>query len=62
MKLALAVFLSASAFAILHSSFPAKRPIGPCEPYAETCRHCSDCSTCKHCSVKGGTCSVCLKR
>jgi hypothetical protein len=39
-----------------------KKPIGPCEPYAEVCRHCSDCSTCKHCAVKGGKCSVCFKK
>ena len=39
-----------------------RKPIGPCEPYAEVCRHCSDCSTCKHCAVKGGKCSVCFRR
>lgn len=39
-----------------------RKPIGPCEPYAEVCRHCSDCSTCKHCAVKGGKCSVCWKQ
>lgn len=39
-----------------------RRPVGPCEPYAEVCRHCTDCSTCKHCAVKGGKCSVCFKK
>lgn len=39
-----------------------KKPIGPCEPYAETCRHCTDCSQCKHCAGLGGKCSVCFKR
>jgi len=29
--------------------------VGPCEPYAEVCRHCSDCSTCKHCSKAAGS-------
>jgi hypothetical protein len=38
------------------------RPIGPCEPYAETCRHCTDCTQCRHCSQKGGKCSVCWKK
>lgn len=40
----------------------ATKPVGPCEPYAEKCRHCSDCSQCKHCAVKGGKCSVCFNR
>jgi hypothetical protein len=40
----------------------AKRFIGPCEPYAEVCRHCSDCSRCRHCSVIKGTCSVCAPK
>jgi hypothetical protein len=40
----------------------AKKPVGPCEPYAETCRHCTDCSQCKHCAKDGGKCSVCFKR
>ncbi|MBE7497112.1 MAG: hypothetical protein HS117_19395 [Verrucomicrobiaceae bacterium] len=39
-----------------------RKPVGPCEPYAEVCRHCTDCSTCKHCAVKGGKCSVCWKK
>lgn len=44
-------------------SAPAKKkPVGPCEPYAEVCRHCTDCSKCKHCAVIGGKCSVCFKK
>jgi len=27
----------------------ARKPPVPCEPYAEVCRHRSDCSQCKHC-------------
>lgn len=38
------------------------KPIGPCEPYAAVCRHCTDCSMCKHCSQLGGKCSVCFKK
>lgn len=38
------------------------RPVGPCEPYAETCRHCTDCTQCKHCSADGGKCSVCFTK
>lgn len=37
------------------------KPVGPCEPYAEVCRHCTDCSKCKHCT-NGGKCSVCWKK
>jgi|GEM_PF-6441766 len=32
-----------------------------CEPYADHCRACKDCSKCYWCSVKGGRCSVCLE-
>ncbi len=39
-----------------------KKPVGPCEPYAEVCRHCTDCSQCKHCAKNGGKCSVCWKK
>lgn len=39
-----------------------KKPVGPCEPYAAVCRHCTDCSQCKHCAVDHGFCSVCLKK
>jgi len=41
---------------------PKKKPIGPCEPYAEVCRHCTDCTQCKHCAGLGGKCSVCFKK
>lgn len=37
------------------------RPVGPCEPYAETCRHCTDCTQCQHCAKDKGWCSVCFK-
>ena len=33
-----------------------------CEPYADHCRACKDCTKCHWCSVKGGTCSVCLEK
>jgi len=33
-----------------------RKPVGPCEPYAEVCRHCSDCTQCKHCAKDGGKC------
>ncbi len=39
-----------------------RKAIGPCEPYAAVCRHCSDCSACKHCAGLGGKCSVCFKK
>lgn len=39
-----------------------KKPVGPCEPYADVCRHCSDCTQCGHCARDGGKCSVCFKR
>jgi len=39
-----------------------RKPVGPCEPYAEVCRHCSDCTQCKHCAKDGGKCSVCWKK
>lgn len=31
-----------------------------CQPYADRCPACKDCTACHWCSVKGGTCSVCL--
>jgi len=37
-----------------------KKPVGPCQPYAEKCLHCTDCSQCKHCAVDKGRCSVCF--
>lgn len=40
----------------------AKRYVGVCDPYADTCRACSDCSKCHWCHDKGGTCSVCLEK
>lgn len=60
MKKPLLTSLAALAFVILISAFTSK-PIGRCEPYAEVCRHCTDCSTCKHCT-NGGKCSVCFKK
>ncbi len=48
--------------AVVIAAVPKKRAIGPCEPYAEVCRHCTDCSACKHCSKDGGKCSVCFKK
>lgn len=33
-----------------------------CQPYADKCLACKDCSKCHWCSVKGGTCSVCLEK
>jgi hypothetical protein len=39
-----------------------RKPVGPCEPYAEVCRHCTDCSQCGHCARDKGWCSVCFKK
>lgn len=39
-----------------------KKNIGPCQPYAEKCVNCADCTACKHCSVNKGWCSVCFKK
>lgn len=33
-----------------------------CQPYADHCTACKDCSACTWCSKKGGKCSVCLER
>lgn len=55
MKPLLASLLCGAAAAWL----PVKKPVGPCEPYAEKCRHCTDCTQCAHCAGKGGKCSVC---
>lgn len=33
-----------------------------CEPYADHCRACKDCTRCYWCHTKGGTCSVCLEK
>lgn len=38
---------------------PKGRPVGKCDPYAEVCVYCSDCSACGHCQGKGGLCSKC---
>ncbi|HCN76043.1 MAG TPA: hypothetical protein DIT13_02465 [Verrucomicrobiales bacterium] len=41
---------------------PAQKNVGMCQPYAETCPHCTDCTQCGHCAKKGGRCSVCWPR
>jgi len=56
----LLITLTLASLTLLLCAFAAK-PIGPCEPYAEVCRHCTDCSKCKHCG-SGGKCSVCFTR
>lgn len=38
------------------------RKPGWCQPYADKCPACVDCSQCTWCAKKGGTCSVCLER
>jgi hypothetical protein len=48
----------ASAGAVMMSK-KVRKPVGCCEPYAEVCRHCTDCSQCRHCSKDRGKCSVC---
>lgn len=56
--------LSLAALAVLAAppvEGPRPRP-GQCDPYAEVCRACKDCTACGHCHVKGGKCSVCFKK
>jgi len=62
MKLTAPLLLLAVLGPLIPIESELKRPVGPCEPYAEKCRHCSDCSTCKHCAGLGGKCSVCWKK
>lgn len=62
MKLTLIASLLTASALVAGMAITKRKPIGPCQPYAEKCLHCTDCSKCSHCSVKGGKCSVCWTR
>lgn len=57
----LPIILLPLAWLLPHASD--RRPVAVlhCEPYADHCRACTDCSACYWCHTKGGTCSVCLE-
>lgn len=44
----------------IQKDFPSQpESVTMCQPYAEKCPACKDCTQCKHCSIIGGKCSVC---
>lgn len=53
-----AVTITAAAVALKAK----RKPVGRCQPYEETCLHCTDCRLCQHCAGKGGKCSVCWEK
>lgn len=67
MRTALMILLViGAAVAAIAADAPAKkkRRILTCDPYAETCPACADCSRCRYCTKVDGSlgCSVCRER
>jgi len=62
MNLALIISLLTGSALVAGVAVTQRKPPGRCQPYAETCLHCTDCSTCGHCSISHGKCSICAGR
>lgn len=60
MKLLLALAITAAAtVGLVTSQAKPECCMGRCNPYAERCLACKDCTACVACSVERNQCSVC---